>query len=192
MKIVPFVLLLAVFAHSCKSHPPKTKWDTAAADTSKFYPLDVFFKEQVQYVDLRNFPLYKITVKDGKKDSAAITKEQFLAITDVFVKRDISAPAVKAGYRESVFNDLSTSSVTLNYVPVDPKAEVQNVDILLDETGRSVKRVFIRSAYMKGDTSITEQISWKTNKSCQVNRSFSAKSGYTSTELNYINWNDEP
>jgi hypothetical protein len=185
------VLSFAFFFSSCKNKPaiPKTKEELQATDTAHFYPLDVYFKEQIQYVDLRAFPLYRITTKDGKRDSAAISKDEFIALANTFLKHDIAAPAVKALYRETSFEDLTTGSLTLNYKPSDKNTPVQNIDVLMDQEGRMVKRVIIRAVYMKGDTTVTEMCSWKTNKSFQLNRSLETKT-YNATELNFINWND--
>lgn len=193
MKLFPvFFLLLIVPLTACHSPGQKDAKTDILADTAKFYPLRIFFKEQIQYVDLRNFPIYRVTEKDGKKDSSAITKDQFVALAETFFDKDISEPRVKALYKESAFHDLSTGSITLNYKPSDNKAPVQNVDILLDEQTNLVKRVFIRVLYLRGDTTFIEQYNWKANKSFQVNRSITTAKGYTSTELNYINWNDKP
>lgn len=187
-----FSIACLVFVSCGGSNPEKPKTgDTQASDTAHFYPLDVYFKEQTDYVALHGFPIYRIMVKDGKKDSAAISTDAFIAIAQTLHRYDISAPDVKALYRETSFEDLSTASLTLNYKPVDKSAIVQNIDILMDQEGRAVKRVFIRAVQQKGDTTITEQYSWKTNKSLQVNRSLEAKN-YSSTELNFINWNDRP
>jgi len=192
MKFLPVLFFVfIVLASSCNSHPreiqPAIK---KAEDTAAFYPLTDFLKEQIQYVDLRNFPLYKVTVKNGKKDSASITKDQFIEWAGIFLIRETSFSKAKASYKESVFNDLSTGSVTLNYQSIDSKTEVQNIDVLLDEQTQIVKRVFIRSGYTRGDTTIAEQCNWKAGKSFQVNRTFTAKNGYHLTERNYINWNE--
>lgn len=165
---------------------------TEVADTAKFYPLTGFFKTQIEYVDLRNFPLYLIRTIDGKKDSTTINKDTFISLATVFLNRAISEQKVKALYKETVFHDLSTGSYTLNYSTVDPSVEVRSIDILLDEETNYVKRVFIKSIYLRGDTSIEEQCNWKAFKSFQINRSLQTNTGYASTELNYINWNDTP
>jgi hypothetical protein len=192
MKFLPaFFFVLPVIASSCNGHPPKAG-TAKVEDTAKFYPLKDFLKEQIQYVDLRNFPLYRIIIKDGKKDSVSISKEQFIALATVFLNREKAFSKEKASFKESVFSDLSTESVTFTYQSTDSKTQIQNITILLDEQTQFVKRVFIRSAYTKGDTSFTEQCNWKAGKSFQVNRTLTAKTGYTSTERNYINWNDTP
>lgn len=184
--------LFLFFVLACRnSSPPPADQKTAAADTAKFYPLDQFFKQQIEYVDLHNFPVYRITTRNGKQDSAAISTEEFKKYASTFLKYDLSDPAVKAGYRETVFQDLSTGSLTLNYAPAGV-ATVRNIDVLLDEESHIVKRVFIRAQYAAGDTTVTEQCSWKADKSMQINRSLTGPGGGTRTELNYINWNDKP
>jgi hypothetical protein len=193
MKVLSAILGIYIMTLvACQSIPSNKQPAAQPSDTSKFYPLRTFLKDQIKYVDLRGFSIYRITEKDGKKDSAGISKEEFISLAGIFLERDISDPSIKALYKESVFHDLSTGSITLNYTPVNSEAQVQNIDILLDEQTNIVKRVFIRSVYAKGDTTISEQCNWKTDKSFQINRSRSAKNGHTSTELNYVNWNDRP
>lgn len=190
---VPVVIIsIWVVMSACSNHQVKHNNNLPAGDTAKYYPLSSFFEEQMRYVDLRNFPISKVTVKDGKKDSIALNKDQFLAMAALFLQRSLSEPGIKALYRETVFQDQSTGSLTLNYTPVTDSVLVKNIDILLDDETHIVKRVFIRSAYNKGDTTITEQYNWKANKSFQLNQTLQAKNGFTSTETNFVNWNDTP
>ena len=193
MKMLPVTLLLIFLtAISCKTNNRKANATLPTADTGKFYPIADFFRSQIQYVDLRNYTLYKITIKDGKKDSSGLNKDQFIALAKIFLDRDISSPKIRILYRETVFHDLSTRSYTLNYSPIDHNAVVQNIDVLLDEETNQIKRVFIRSVYTRADTGFTEQCSWKAFKSFRINRSMQSKNGKQSTEFNYINWNDKP
>lgn len=193
MKIVTVnVLFIFSALMACHSNTNYTIAKPVMADTAKFYPLAAFFKSQIQYVDLRNFPIYKITLQDGKKDSVSLNKEEFISWAGIFLARSISDPTIKGLYTETVFHDLSTASYTLNYTTADTAAEVRNIDILLDEETNNVKRIFIKSLYKRGDTSIEEQCNWKAFKSFQVNRSLQTHNGYNRTSLNYINWNDKP
>lgn len=189
LSCIPMLVLVFTGCNNLSTAPKK---ELPLADTAKFYPLRGFLQDQIRYVDLRNFPIYKITVKNGLKDSVPLTKEQFIAWAGLFLKRDLSEPAVKIQYQETVFQDQSTGSLTLNYTPVSNNAIVKSLDILLDEETHIVKRVFIRTAYQSGDSSITEQYSWKANKSFQVSRTVNTKKGSTAIESNFINWNDTP
>ena len=193
MKRIPVMLFpLLTFIMACRSGTTKTGEAALKTDTAKYFATTPFFKEQIQYVDLRNFSIYKISVIDGRKDSGVLTKDDFAKWAGIFLDKDISGPQTAKGYRESVFNDLSTGSITLNYSPLDGEATIQNIDVLLAQETSQVKSIIIRSVYDRGDTLVTELCSWKADKSFQVNRSFTTKSGYQRTELNFINWNDKP
>ena len=189
-KIASGVFYMVILCIACNN--PRTAADqkTTTADTAGFFPVTAFFRSQLAYAGAVAAPIYRITVKDGKKDSTVLTRDQFNSLAGIFLDRNIMAPAVKALYRESVFHDLGTRSYTLNYTPVDKHAVIQNIDVLLDEETNNVKRVFIRSLFSRGDTSITEQCNWKAFKSFQVNRYLQAGS-YTATELTYVNWNND-
>lgn len=190
-KSTPALFLLFITAAvACRHHPAPAGPQTAAADTTGFFALPVFFKDQLAYAQSVHAPMYRITIKDGKRDSAALSQEAFQQLAGIFLSKDISAPDIKALYRESVFHDLGTKSYTLSYTTVHNNAIIRGIDILLDEESNNVKRIFIRSQYNKGDTSITEQCNWKAYKSFQVNRYYHA-GRYSSTELNYVNWNND-
>jgi len=193
MKRIPVLLFsMLTLIMACQSGTTKDGKGALKSDTAKYFATTPFFKEQMQYVDLRNFLIYKITVIDGKKDSVMLTKDDFAKWARIFLDKDISGPQIAKGYKESVFNDLSTGSITLNYSPLDGEATIQNIDVLLSQETNQVKRIMIRSVYNRGDTLVTELCSWKADKSFQVNRSSTTKSGYQRTELNNINWNDKP
>jgi hypothetical protein len=190
--LLPLVLLLVMACGSDKQKKGVSEKNKVLSDTAKFYPLADYFKDQIRYVDLRNFPIYQIQTLDGKKDSTGISKETFARLAQLFLQRSLSEPGIKIRYTETVFEDLSTSSITLHYSPISDTETVKQIDVLLDNETRSVKRIFIRSTYQKGDTLINEQCNWKSNKSFQINRSISYGKGIRKNELNFINWNDRP
>lgn len=190
--LLPFFLLLLMACGSEKQKKAASEKNSALSDTAKFYPLADYFKDQIRDVDLGNFPLYRIQTINGKKDSAGISKETFARLAGLFLQRSLSEPGIKIRYQETVFEDLSTSSITLHYAPISDTETIKQIDVLLDNQTRIVKRIFIRSTYSKGDTLINEQCNWKSDKSFQINRSISYGKGIRKNELNFINWNDRP
>ncbi|MBV9987248.1 MAG: hypothetical protein JO301_06185 [Chitinophagaceae bacterium] len=181
-----FCLILAGCGHG--GRPAAT---VPPADTAKYYSLDAFYRSQLDYVELRNFPIYRIRILNGKKDSAAFSKDDFAALASSLFRTQTFLPRDKAMYKETVFEDQSTDSYTLNYTATDPAPAVRSVDILLDRASNAVKRVFVKSSYRAGrDTTVEQVFGIKAFKSMQLNRTITAK-GYRSTELNYINWNDK-
>ncbi len=186
------VSLLLIFSACHSDNQQEVQTKTSTADTGHFFPLGEFFKSQIEYVDLRNFTITQKIDKDGKKDSMVISKDQFSTLAQAFLEKDISSPKIKNLYRETVFQDLSTGSYTLNYTPIQSQLAIQNIDVLLDDQHKIVKRIFIRSNYLRGDTTITEHYSWKANKSFLIARTYQTKNGHTSNTLTFVNWNDKP
>ncbi len=187
------LLSLFFLAQACQSNkiPPAAKTKDST-DTGRFYPIGEFFQSQIEYVDLRNFTITQKNDIDGKKDSFNISKERFISLARVFAEKDISSPRIKKMYRETVFHDLSTESYTLNYSPLQPGLGIQSIDVLLDDQHKQVKRILIRSIFTRGDTTITEQCSWKTNKSFLIARYGQTKKGHNRNSLIFVNWNDTP
>ncbi len=189
MKNCMYLFVLLILFTSCKNKK-STKIEKQVSDTTRFFALSGFFKEQIVDVDLKAYNIYLIKELNGKRDSIGIDKEIFKTYATNFLTKDISTPEMHDKYTETVFHDLSTNSYTLNYRPKSVDEAIQNIDILLDENTNIVKRVFIRTETMKKDTSIIEQSNWKADKSFQINRVSKTPSGYVSNEFNYVNWND--
>ena len=169
---------------SCKNKPATNNTTT---DSSKFYPLADFIQEQMAYVDLRNFEIYQKHQTATKTDSSIISKEQFKQLAAAFLPLDISTPDKKQSYTETLFHDLSTSSYTLNYKTSQATDLVKNMDILLDEQTKMVKRVFIVSELQKADSNIMEHHSWTANKQFQITRTLETASG-RSNETTTVYW----
>jgi len=171
--VIPF-LLIGLF--SCKNNSVTTINKTAT-DSSKFYPIAAFIQEQIAYVDLRDFEIYQKHSIATKTDSGIISKEQFKRLAASFLQLDISKIGKKESYTETVFHDLSTASYTINYKTRKASDLVKNMDILLDEQTKLVKRLFIVSELQKADTSIMEHHSWTANKQFQITRTIETGAG---------------
>lgn len=185
-----FVTLLVIAACRNKNKAVTGADSQPGTDTSSIYDLTTFFNSQLQYASALKTPVYKISEVDTKKDSVTLTQEQLKEWMHFFTEKNIATPALRPLYRETVFQDLTTKSYTINYTSINPDAVIRSIDILLDQESSQVKRVFIRSNYRKGDTLVTEHANWKAFSSFTVNRYMTAGT-YTHTELNYINWNND-
>jgi outer membrane lipopolysaccharide assembly protein LptE/RlpB len=159
-------------------------------DSTKFYPTASFFENQMAIIPTMKKNILVFHTKDGKKDSSLLTTEAFEALVKEFISKDITSDATKKHYRETVFQDAATGSYTLSYTAVDTTVMIKGMEILLDEQSNQVQRVFIRSVYRKGNTSIMEQHNWNTAKGLQIIRSFTNMQGYTTNELTEVRWEE--
>ena len=111
-------------------------------------------------------------------------------MAQAFLENNISDPSVKKYYRQSVFEDMTTSSYTFNYTSVESSLPVQNLNILLDTTTQTVKRVFISKVKINGDSTITEKLGWKNNNSFLINRTIQLPEKKETTEQISVVWHD--
>jgi len=185
--IIPFLFL------QCKEKERDSRLHSPANDTSAFFPVNNFIKEDIKDIEENPYHLYKIiNHHSGSRDSSTISTAEFLKLANNFLSKDITTTALKPLFHESVFHDLTTKSITINYTAIDSTSDIQYISVLLDDKTNKFKRVFIRSSYINGDSLFLEQDNWKAGKSFQIIKSVTSKSGtLTETETTVI-WNDKP
>ncbi|MDP1841878.1 MAG: hypothetical protein Q8K64_00565 [Sediminibacterium sp.] len=190
--------LFSLFIFACgNSTQKKINSNIPVADTAKFYPIDQFIQEQIRYVDLRNFIITKTNTNKTSSNNAGanktdssklvISKEAFISEASIILNEAIAWSKQKHLYKETVFQDLSTASYTINYTALDAATPIQRVDILLSEETNILKRLFIRKNEQIKDTVITHQYSWVADQSFQISSSAVAPN-YNKTTANFVNW----
>ena len=180
-------VIILLFLTGCGPDKQKKTADTVTADTAKFYPVDNFIQEQIKYVDLRDFTIQKIHSVNKDSVKSVLTKNQFIIEAADVLALASSWNKNRHLYRESVFQDLSTASYTINYTATDPQIPLQRIDILLNEQTNIIKRLFIRQEFELNDTLVTRMYSWMADHGFSINTSKTA-TGFSNTETTAINW----
>ncbi len=187
-----FLLFIAVSFTQCKDKKNNFATNNSITDTTTFFPVIDFIKEDIKDVQQNPYHIYKISKnKSGKRDSATISLDDFILLANSFYKKDITTAQLKPLFKESVFHDLTTKSITLTYSTTDSISDIKNVTVLLDDKNNKPKRFFIRSYYNKGDYFLNEQLNWKVGKSFQIINSTYDKSGKESGDETTVIWNDK-
>jgi hypothetical protein len=65
------------------------------------------------------------------------------------------------------------------------------MEILLQEDGQTVKRIFIRKFQNYSDSSVIEQLSWKGDESFQINRLVETKNEKGNPQQTIVVWNEK-
>ena len=165
---------------------------TATADTTKFFDVKGFIEGEIKDVTTTPYFLYTITTRDDKKrDSAHLTTTEFVRLAQEFLAQDITQSELKPFYKEDVFRDLSTKSITFSYSTRNKDLDVQNIDVLLDEESNKVKFVFIRSQKITKDSTVITQFNWKRAKNFLINRSVLKSNGSKYSTQQFVSWNSE-
>jgi hypothetical protein len=180
-----FTLLMV----SCRNNTVKVNDKVSNNDTVKFFQVTQYLQSQVKEVNGTPYFIYKIEINNNKQDSTPINTAIFNQLSQQFLKPDINDPELKPHYRESIFEDQTTKSFTISYATTNKALELQNLEILLDEDGQTVKRLFLRKFYNYSDSSAIEQLSWKPGESFQVNRSVQNPGNSESRRQLLVVWN---
>ena len=175
----------------CKGKGGSTS-DKNKNDSSHFFQTNIIFQKDIHEVEATPFYIYKLEKINDKIDSTQINTAAFKQLAVQFLKPDISTEELKPKYKESIFEDQTTASITINYTALDKELEVQSEDILMKDDGKTVRNIFIRKFFKYGsDSSAIEQLSWKPGERFQVVRSVQKQDN---TETNYqttVVWNEK-
>lgn len=183
--------ILFLFHYSCRPNRKQTiAGEAAKNDTAKFFQVTKYIQNQIAEVNKTPYFIYTITVINRKRDSTAINTAVFNQVSAQFLKPDINDTALKKHYIESIFHDLTTKSFTISYTTPDKQLEIQNVEVLLQEDGETVKRIFIRKFFNYTDSSAIEQLSWKPGQRFQINRLVQKQNNKESSYQTDIIWNE--
>jgi hypothetical protein len=190
MRLLSFIIVLfALTFTSCKNNQDKASSKAVEKDTTKFFQLTEYLQSQIKEVNATPFFIYKLDILNNNQDSTPINTSIFNQVSSQFLSPDINDEKIKHYYTESIFEDQTTKSFTISYSTTNKELELQNVDVLLDEDGQTVKRILLRKYHNYPDSSAIEQLSWKPGESFQVNRSVQ-KSGNTGTShQTIVVWN---
>ncbi len=179
-------MLLLIVACKSKNNQQSTK-QLSIADTAKFYPIDIFIKDQIQQVDLNDYLIRKTFTRDSIEINETIDKAVFLEQSATALSAAKQFMLNKQAYKESVFQDLSTASYTINYTAIDATIPIQRVDVLLSEETNIIKRLLIRELVNINGVTDFRQISWLANHSFQISSPIN-NNGKLITETTVISW----
>ncbi|HKG68580.1 MAG TPA: hypothetical protein VKA92_06905 [Segetibacter sp.] len=191
MKKVYFFILILYLLYACRPNESRTITSEATNDTTHFFEVVRYIKTQISEVNKTPYFIYKIDITDGKKDSTTINTSVFNQISERFLKPDINDPDLKKNYTENIFHDQTTKSFTISYTATDKELEIQSIEVLLQEDGQTVKRLFIRKFFNYKDSSAIEQLSWKPGESFQINRLVQKPGNKENSYLTNVVWNEK-
>ena len=192
MKGWTIFIALAIVWGGCKQQSGKTGPAQALGDTAYFYPIGDFIHGQIEETDLSNLPRSFRYTRNQQTRLHSLGRDSFLLFCGLFDSLITQFSKQKQLYKESILHDLSTSSFTLTYKPQQTEqAAFEYTDIMLNDQNRQVKRITIQRTYEIADTSVTEHLSWRTNKGFLISRTKTDKAGTANTEIIEVSWKPE-
>ena len=186
-----FFLILSLFCFSCHNSNKGDSQNTDQADSATFFQVTQFIKNEVDEVNKTPYYIYKVEINNGKKDSTPINNTIFNQLSGTFLKPDLNDKSLKPKYKVNIFEDQTTQSFTISYSATDKDLEIQNIEILLKDDAKTVKRIFIRKFINYTDSSAIEQLSWRPGESFQINRSVETADNTENTRQTTVVWNQK-
>ncbi|BAV10268.1 hypothetical protein SAMN05421788_104362 [Filimonas lacunae] len=184
-------LLFSILAVSCKDKPKEAPENlTNDNDSLEFYPVHSFFQQQIKDVSTTPYFIYKITTQAQQRDSAVLTVAEFMHTVNLFTQYSIEDTTVKKYYREDAFNDESTHSITMSYSTRNKELPVQQVDIMLNQETKMVKRIFMSIMQQAADTTFIYKLGWKANSSCSIAKTIILNGKDEHTSQTTVVWNE--
>jgi hypothetical protein len=191
MKNRASLLIVVILIFGCKQKAGSSKPVAKAEDTTPFFQVSQYIQQQVEDVKKIPYYIYKIDIKNGVKDSISINTPLFIQLASQFTAWDINDPKLKRHYIENIFHDQTTKTFTISYTTPNKDLEIQNIEILLQEDGQTVKRIFIRKFLNYADSSVIEQMSWKVAESFQINKLVQTKNEKENSQQTIVVWNEK-
>lgn len=187
---ISLCIFVVLFLCSCKEKPA-TSQKPLQKDTANYFQVAQFLQSQVNEVNKTPYYIYRLDITASTKDSTPIDNAAFNRLAAQFMQPDINDSKLKPYYNENVFHDQTTKSLTISYATQNKDLVIQNVDVLINEDGKTVKRVFIRKFYNYPDSAVIEQLSWKSGRSFQINRLIQKPGEKEKTHQIIVVWNGE-
>jgi hypothetical protein len=187
MRYILCCIIIACVTFCCRNAPKKQiqEYDNSKVE---FYPLNQYLDSQINDVVTTPYYIYAIKTVDNKRDSFTISAAQFNLIANEFVKDDPAKQDVKKFYKENVFHDASTQSITFNYSTAHPTLSLRSTDILLDDNSQRVKRIFMLKHYARKDSIVEMKLGWIPNESLYINKSIDHQKKRYTEQLQVV-WN---
>lgn len=165
-----FTLLLYIVLNlACNTN--KKNEQSNQTDTTVFYPYTQYIQDETNSI-LKNNPTLLCTITDtsGKKKIIAIDTNFFKNISLLFIQNDITKMPLKKHFKETVFKDLTTNNIVMNYANNYDTNKIKNVDVYLDGNDNHLKRIDIKVLQNIADSGITENLTWTFGKELNIVR----------------------
>lgn len=135
-------------------------------DTLEFFPVTAFLQAQINELDSMPVTILQIAKVANKEDSTWISTQQLKPLLQPFTEDYIDKRNLVHLFRENRFNDQSTESVTLTYLPLftplPDTVQLRRWDVYVHPDNGQLKMVYISRQLNRNGTALTQQLIWKT------------------------------
>lgn len=142
---------------SCKNQPKEPK---------DYIDISSYLKGQLKYIDTIPFAFLKVIQNDSVyTDSQFISKEQVREIVQPFLIKELEKKNFETNFKETSFADATIHTITITYESNSESCPVTRVDVYVNPEKEQISQLYIVRKKETADSSLTQQLLWKHNKS---------------------------
>lgn len=178
-----FICMLTLLA--CNSSNPAEKNE----DLDKtFFPIAGTIIAELKNIDSLPIAIIKYTTSGELRDTVIFDKKNMRTVADELIRPDISLPESKKYYKETVFMDNTTNSVTMSYVTEDEKPEVRKIEVTIDPDNQRVRSIYVEKLNRYDDSTKVRKMIWTPGKNLQVISLINEKNGGEKIRTEKYEW----
>ncbi len=186
-----FIAISIFILSSCTSNHNQSNpsQETTLAKIDSFFPVTSFLKGQMIILDsLPITPLQLTRIKD-RTDSVWVSKDKLKDFYSPFLTPAINETNLTKYFIESSFTDQSLNAITFTYDPIGKLPDsitLRHWDVYVHpETGRVIKVYIVKQTRM-GSQTITQQLTWQSNKMAKISTILNKPDGSMSLEKEVV------
>ena len=174
-----------LFLSACNSSNPAGKNE---GPDKVFFPIAGTILAELRNIDSLPIAIIKYTTAGDRRDTVIFDKKSMRIVADELIKPDISLPDSKKYYKETVFMDNTTNSVTMSYTTEDEKPEIRKIEVTIDPDNQRVKSIYVEKLNHFDDSTKVRKMIWTPGKNLQVISLINEKEGSEKIRTEKYEW----
>jgi hypothetical protein len=173
-----FAGLFILFISSCNNNgnhnlaePVVSTQPDSTEKNTTFFPVTSFIKGQMlQFDSMPVTPLRILTIKE-KTDSDWLKREQLKPLLQAFIEPEIKDTNLNKFFKETKFNDQTINAITFTYDPITQlpdSIDLRTWNVYINPQTGNVIKIYLVKNIKENNQSITQQLTWETNKSAEI------------------------
>lgn len=187
-----------MLAVACKQNAkqPADSDQTAREDSlanSKYLPVADFIKMDITRVDSFAGGILRKVKTGAKKDSAYIQLPEFHKLASQFLIPELDSASFQQHFTEHALMDETTQMLNFIYSPRQSAGTLQNVMVYLKPSLQTdkVNRIYMEREFSRGDTAISQKLTWKMQNYFYIVTIRQPKSGPAVTSMEKVIWDPQ-
>ena len=177
MKVIIALLPATLLFVQCSA--PVTTEENAAApkqiaetDSTDYFPVTAYLQAQMAELDSMPVTILQVKGTGRNTDSSWISMKELRPQLQPFTEDTIDKRNMIRLFKENRFNDQSTESVTLTYLPaVNPlpgEVSLRRWDVYVQPDNGKVKMIYLNRVVTVDNDTLTQQMIWKTGQWAKI------------------------